>query len=109
MTYGVPVMARRSRSAALLAVVVALVVALLAPAPASAAEPVGGPAMGTHRTVVSPGATSLRWMARLEQEKLIRLRDDHLDRRRRWVELTDAGVDLMTKYFSGVAPHPIAA
>jgi len=56
-----------------------------------------------------PGATSLRWMARLEQEKLIRLRDDHLDRRRRWVELTDAGVDLMTKYFSGVAPHPIAA
>jgi DNA-binding MarR family transcriptional regulator len=56
-----------------------------------------------------PGATSLRWMARLEQEGLVRLRDDHLDRRRRWVELTDAGVELLTKYFSGAAPHPIAA
>jgi DNA-binding MarR family transcriptional regulator len=56
-----------------------------------------------------PAATSLRWMARLEQEGLIRLRDDHLDRRRRWVELTHAGADLMTKYFSGAAPHPIAA
>jgi len=56
-----------------------------------------------------PGATSLRWMARLEQEGLICLRDDHLDRRRRWVELTDSGVSLLTKYFSGAAPHPIAA
>lgn len=56
-----------------------------------------------------PGATSLRWMARLEQEGLIQLRDDHLDRRRRWVELTDSGIDLMSKYFAGVAPNPIAA
>jgi len=56
-----------------------------------------------------PGATSLRWMTRLEQEGLIRLRDDHLDRRRRYVELTGAGADLMTRYFSGVSPHPIAA
>jgi DNA-binding MarR family transcriptional regulator len=56
-----------------------------------------------------PGATALRWMARLEQQALIRLRDDHLDRRRRWVELTGAGVELMTRYFSGAAPHPIAA
>lgn len=56
-----------------------------------------------------PGATSLRWMARLEQEGLVRLRDDHLDCRRRWVKLTDAGVDQMTKYFSGAAPYPIAA
>jgi DNA-binding MarR family transcriptional regulator len=56
-----------------------------------------------------PGATALRWMARLEQLALIRLRDDHLDRRRRWVELTGPGVELMTRYFSGAAPHPIAA
>ncbi|HEX3422574.1 MAG TPA: hypothetical protein VHS33_04125 [Sphingomicrobium sp.] len=56
-----------------------------------------------------PGATSLRWMSRLEEEGLIRLRDDHLDRRRRYVELTGAGVDLMTRYFSGASPHPIAA
>lgn len=56
-----------------------------------------------------PGATSLRWMARLEREGLIRMRDDHLDRRRRWVELTDGGIALLTKYFSGAAPHLIAA
>jgi len=56
-----------------------------------------------------PAATALRWMARLEREGLIHLRDDHLDRRRRWVELTDTGADLLTKYFSGVLPHPIAA
>jgi DNA-binding MarR family transcriptional regulator len=56
-----------------------------------------------------PGATSLRWITRLEQEGLIRLRDDHLDRRRRYVELTDAGAGLMTRYFSGVSPHPMAA
>jgi len=56
-----------------------------------------------------PGATALRWMGRLEQEGLIALRDDHLDRRRRYVELSGSGVDLMTKYFSGAAPHPIAA
>lgn len=56
-----------------------------------------------------PGATSLRWMARLELEGLIRLRDDHLDKRRRYVELTGAGVELMTRYFSGVSPNPIAA
>lgn len=56
-----------------------------------------------------PAATALRWMTRLEQEGLILLRDDHLDRRRRWVELSAAGADLMTRYFSGAAPHPIAA
>jgi DNA-binding MarR family transcriptional regulator len=56
-----------------------------------------------------PGATVLRWLSRLEQERLIHLRDDHLDRRRRYVELTASGAELMSRYFSGVAPHPIAA
>ena len=56
-----------------------------------------------------PAATALRWMNRLQVAGLIRLRDDPLDGRRRYVELTNAGIDSMTKYFNGVAPHLIAA
>lgn len=56
-----------------------------------------------------PAATALRWMNRLQQADLIRLRDDPLDGRRRYVELSNAGVDAMTRYFNGVAPHLIAA
>jgi len=56
-----------------------------------------------------PVATALRWIARLEQGGLVRAWDDHLDRRRRFVELTPAGVELITRYFSGAAPHAIAA
>jgi DNA-binding MarR family transcriptional regulator len=56
-----------------------------------------------------PAATAGRWIRRLEQEGLIRSRDDHLDGRRRFVELTARGIELMTRYFSGAAPHLIAA
>jgi DNA-binding MarR family transcriptional regulator len=56
-----------------------------------------------------PGATTLRWITRLEQQNLVEVEDDHLDRRRRFVELSQTGIALMTKYFSGTAPHSIAA
>lgn len=56
-----------------------------------------------------PCTTGLRWFSKLEQKGLIRLRDDHFDGRRRFVDLTDSGIELMTKYFCGVAPHLIAA
>lgn len=56
-----------------------------------------------------PGATALRWIGRLEQERLISVRDDQFDRRRKFVELTDSGVQLMNSYFAGAAPHQIAA
>jgi DNA-binding MarR family transcriptional regulator len=56
-----------------------------------------------------PAATALRWIGRLEQEQLVRLKDDQFDRRRRFVELTNSGVQLMTNYFSGSAPHQITA
>jgi DNA-binding MarR family transcriptional regulator len=56
-----------------------------------------------------PAATALRWIARLEQSGFVRAWDDHLDRRRRFVELTETGVELITRYFSGAAPHAIAA
>ena len=56
-----------------------------------------------------PGATALRWIDRLGRDGYLVLRDDHLDRRRRFVELTDAGIEAMTKYFTGAAPNRIAA
>jgi DNA-binding MarR family transcriptional regulator len=54
-----------------------------------------------------PDATALRWIGRLEQEQLVSLRDDKFDGRRRFVELTNAGVQLMSSYFAGAAPHQI--
>jgi DNA-binding MarR family transcriptional regulator len=56
-----------------------------------------------------PGATVVRWIGRLEQERLVSLRDDQFDGRRRFVELTDSGIRLMTSYFAGAAPHQIKA
>ena len=56
-----------------------------------------------------PATTVLRWINRLEQNGLIRLRDDHLDCRRRFVELSATGLQAMTEYFAGTAPHLIAA
>jgi DNA-binding MarR family transcriptional regulator len=53
--------------------------------------------------------TLLRWAERLESEGLITSRDDPLDARRRFVELTRPGVDLMTRYFKGASAHLIAA
>jgi DNA-binding MarR family transcriptional regulator len=56
-----------------------------------------------------PSATAVRWISRLEQEQLISLRDDRFDGRRRFVELTNAAVQLMSSYFAGAAPHQITA
>lgn len=56
-----------------------------------------------------PCATGIRWIGRLEHEGLILLTDDHLDRRRRFVELSASGAALMTRYFCGAAPNLVAA
>lgn len=56
-----------------------------------------------------PATTALRWINRLEQLGMITLRDDHLDCRRRFAELSVTGVDTMTRYFAGIAPHLLAA
>lgn len=56
-----------------------------------------------------PGSTTLRWLVRLEEEGMVFLMDDHLDRRRRYVELTAKAIDLLSNYFSGIAPHAMAA
>jgi hypothetical protein len=56
-----------------------------------------------------PASTAFRWMTALLQEDLVRLGDDPLDRNNRVVELSGLGADLMTKYFTAVAPHSLAA
>jgi DNA-binding MarR family transcriptional regulator len=54
-------------------------------------------------------STALRWIGKLEADGLIVMRDDPLDARRRFVELTPHAVELMTKYFAGASAHGIAA
>jgi DNA-binding MarR family transcriptional regulator len=59
-------------------------------------------------TGIAP-ATATRWINRLVQADLVRVRDDPLDRRRRFVELSLFGIQSMTEYFNGIAPHLLAA
>jgi DNA-binding MarR family transcriptional regulator len=56
-----------------------------------------------------PATTALRWINRLAELGLITIRDDHLDNRRRFAQLSVAGADRMTRYFAGIAPHLLAA
>ena len=56
-----------------------------------------------------PATTAIRWIYRLEESGMISLSNDHLDNRRRFVELSRGSVDIMTKYFAGIEPHQIAA
>jgi DNA-binding MarR family transcriptional regulator len=49
-------------------------------------------------TEIAP-ATALRWINKLSQAGLVRLRDDPLDGRRRFVELSNCGVAALTEYF----------
>jgi DNA-binding MarR family transcriptional regulator len=56
-----------------------------------------------------PATTVIRWLDRLENDRLIMLRDDPLDARRRFVELSPSGVEVMNRYFAGATTHLIAA
>jgi len=56
-----------------------------------------------------PATTAIRWISRLSEDGLINLRDDHLDGRRRFVELSLTGLEAMTRYFAGIEPHQLAA
>jgi DNA-binding MarR family transcriptional regulator len=53
--------------------------------------------------------TTMRWTERLEGEGLIVIEVDKFDARRRYVQLSTAGSDLMNKYFLGASTHLIAA
>jgi DNA-binding MarR family transcriptional regulator len=45
-----------------------------------------------------PGTTALRWIDKLEQEQLLFRKDDPLDGRRIWIELSDKGLERMRAY-----------
>jgi DNA-binding MarR family transcriptional regulator len=45
-----------------------------------------------------PGTTALRWLEKLSTEGLIVRREDHLDARRVWIDLSDAGLVAMESY-----------
>lgn len=50
----------------------------------------------------TPATTALRWLTTLEQEGLLQRRADPLDRRRVFVELTEAGSKALGAYFHNV-------
>lgn len=50
----------------------------------------------------APSTTALRWIQALERRELIGRTADSKDRRRSFVELTPAGLDLMGQYFDTV-------
>jgi DNA-binding MarR family transcriptional regulator len=49
-----------------------------------------------------PTSTALRWLRALEEEGLVRRRQDPLDGRRTFVGLTSAAVEAMNSYFEAV-------
>jgi DNA-binding MarR family transcriptional regulator len=46
-----------------------------------------------------PATTALRWVEKLNQKGLVARRNDPLDGRRVWVELSPHGASLMRRYF----------
>lgn len=50
-----------------------------------------------------PATTALRWLNKLEQEGLLVRRDDPLDRRRTWMELTPAAAATMRRYLEAIS------
>lgn len=49
-----------------------------------------------------PATTALRWIGNLEQAGLIDRRNDPLDHRRVWLELTSDGIGALDRYFDGL-------
>ena len=54
-----------------------------------------------HASAV-PSTTALRWLNKLEQEGWLSRRNDPLDGRRSWIELSDKGQATMDRYWSAV-------
>ena len=50
-----------------------------------------------------PGTTALRWIDKLEAEELLFRRDDPLDGRRIWVEISDKGLEAMRAYLQHIS------
>ena len=56
-----------------------------------------------------PIATAVRWISRLEHERLVSVKNDRFDGRRKFVSCRTLGVQLMNSYFAAAAPHQITA
>ncbi|QIK78860.1 hypothetical protein G7077_08090 [Sphingomonas piscis] len=54
-----------------------------------------------------PPTTALRWITTLEKQRLIARRNDPMDGRRVFVELSFSGVEAMDAYFQANLPAPI--
>jgi len=52
-----------------------------------------------------PAATALRWIAALERKGWLQRRDDPLDRRRAWIELTPHGIEAMDGYWCAISSY----
>ena len=59
---------------------------------------------GLCRGAAVPPTTALRWIQKLEQEEWLVRRDDPVDARRSWIELTPQGSARLALYFSTIAP-----
>lgn len=51
----------------------------------------------------APATTALRWLKILEEEELVVSVEDPTDQRRRFVQLTTEGYEVMTQYFHDIA------
>ncbi|HUG80145.1 MAG TPA: MarR family transcriptional regulator [Bryobacterales bacterium] len=51
-----------------------------------------------------PPTTALRWIGTMESEGLITRRNDPLDRRRVWIDLSETGSEAMRRYFETLSP-----
>lgn len=54
-----------------------------------------------------PTTTALRWIAKLESERLARREADPLDARRVWVEISDEGFATMQSYLQALTRGPL--
>lgn len=55
-----------------------------------------------------PGSTAVRWIAKLEQDGLVRRTEDPLDARRSWIALSPDGVDRMRSFFESLPLRTLA-
>lgn len=54
-----------------------------------------------------PSTTALRWVRKLEQDGFLARRDDPVDGRRTWIEITPAAAATMRRYIDAVSVLPL--
>lgn len=54
-----------------------------------------------------PLSTGLRWLAKLQEDRLLEREDDPLDNRRTWVKLSERGTTMLRSYFDETGRGPV--